>query len=208
MMSNGADEATDSGEDAAAIDAYNAYAIAYNQNVAAYNAQVVSYNENLEQGGQASYQPSSSPTTGSQCFAQLKDRPVDDWRARLRGATHAFWYVQDSTETQYILTAGPDQNTGKYLDMYTPKDVTHDKNNVGASTWFDSGVSSNNCSGVDKMVKAAKAWPQDQIIYSYKGPNSNGVAKYLGTVGGFSPSPPPGSVGWDKPIPFPNPEQP
>jgi hypothetical protein len=47
MMSNGAGEATDSGEDAAAIDAYNAYAIAYNQNVAAYNAQVTAYNASL-----------------------------------------------------------------------------------------------------------------------------------------------------------------
>lgn len=32
-----------------------------------------------------------------QCFAQLKFGPVNDWRAKMIGATHAFWYVQGSS---------------------------------------------------------------------------------------------------------------
>jgi hypothetical protein len=53
MMSNGAGEATASGEDAAAIDAYNAYAIAYNQNVDVYNAQVAAYNASVNGGSKS-----------------------------------------------------------------------------------------------------------------------------------------------------------
>jgi len=51
------------------------------------------------------------------------------------------------------------------------------------------------------MLAAAQAWQQSNDTpngtrYSWRGPNSNSFAEFLGEVGGFSPPRPPGAVGW------------
>ena len=150
-----------------------------------------------------------------ECFAQLKTRSVDDKRAKFFGATHSFWYVQDSTGSQYTISAGPvdDANKQQYLNVWvtegTDGQLPLDKHT--AKTTFDSGVSPDNCAGVDKLVQAAWDWPNfpngfdDQIPYQPQGqkaPNSNSAANYLGQVGGFSPSKPSGAYGWGKAVPI------
>ncbi|HEV2247638.1 MAG TPA: RHS repeat-associated core domain-containing protein, partial [Terriglobia bacterium] len=138
----------------------------------------------------------------AQCFAQLKYRPVNDWRAKIAGATHAFWYVQGSDGKQYILSSGPTGASGNgSLNVWRNSNVNNGADNTSATTWWNSGISSVNCAGVDKMIQAATRWPENQIPYSWSGPNSNSAAHDLGTIGGFNPPAPPGSVGWGAPIP-------
>jgi uncharacterized protein RhaS with RHS repeats len=140
------------------------------------------------------------------CFAQLKYRPVDDWRAKLRHATHSFWYVQDSSGSQYTISAGPTNPNGSgFLNVWVTDGTTGqlpgDKHT--AKTAWDSGLSADNCDKVDKLVQAAWDFSNDEITYKWNGPNSNSAAKYLGNAAGFSPASPPGSVGWNAPIPVP-----
>jgi RHS repeat-associated protein len=138
-----------------------------------------------------------------QCFAQLKCRTVNDWRAL--GRQHCFWYVQGSSGIQYILGAGPNPPTGnnRMLNIWPPNPNTQTGvDNRGASTAFDSGLSTANCSGVDAMIAAANGWPQNTIPYhEVTGPNSDTAAHYLGTQGGFNPPAPAGVIGWNTPLP-------
>nr|WP_281292436.1 RHS repeat-associated core domain-containing protein [Terriglobus albidus] len=140
------------------------------------------------------------------CFAQLKYRPVDDWRAKMIGATHSFWYVQGSSGQQYLISGGPWPQTGanqmlnEWVTPVTPGGTGAGPDNLGAPTAWDSGSSPNNCTGVDNLLNAANNWPQNTIPYSWHGPNSNSAAHSLGTAGGFNPTAPPGSVGWNTPI--------
>jgi len=133
-----------------------------------------------------------------QCFAQLKYRPVDDWRVHWTGATHSFWYVQGSSGVQYIVSAGPSNTPGNYLNIWPPSTDLHSGvDNVSAATDFDSGLSADNCAGVDKLLTAARGFGQYDNYYSaFWGPNSNSAANYLGSAGGFSPPAPLGGVGW------------
>ena len=155
-------------------------------------------------GGGAKYSPPPEPPPKlrhgpPQCFAQLKTRAVQDPRAQLIGATHSFWYVQDSLGNQAIISGGPQSG---FLDVFTNwNNPQAGVDNGSASTTWNSGVSANSCGGTDALVTAAQDWPQDTIPYSWSGPNSNSVANYLGTVGGFNPPAPPVSVGWNTPIP-------
>lgn len=56
------------------------------------------------------------------CFAQLRFRPVESpWEAAASGATHSFWYVQDSNGVQYIVSAGPTgKNSTGTLNVWPP----------------------------------------------------------------------------------------
>ncbi len=139
----------------------------------------------------------------AQCFAQLKYRPVDDWRAKLFGRTHAFWYVQGSDGQQYILSAGPNNpNPPQYLNVYANSNINGNPDNVSAATYWDSGLSPVNCAGVDKMIATAQGWQQNTTPYSpVGGPNSDTAAHTLGTAGGFNPPAPPGTMGWNTPLP-------
>jgi RHS repeat-associated protein len=141
------------------------------------------------------------------CFAQLKYRRVQDPRAKIGSAgsaTHAFWYVQGSDGVQLIISAEPYQplnDMTQYLDVIQLRDIQHQDDNVSATTWWDSGLSSENCSGVDELISAATYWEQDTIPYEWNGANSNSAARNLGESGGFYPTAPPGSYGWSTPIP-------
>ena len=138
-----------------------------------------------------------------QCFAQLKCRTVNDWRAL--GRQHCFWYVQGSTGIQYILGAGPNPPTGnnRMLNIWPPNPNTQTGvDNRGAGTAWDSGLSAANCPGVDAMIAAANGWPQNTVPYhEVTGPNSDTAAHYLGTQGGFNPPAPAGVMGWSTPLP-------
>ena len=136
-----------------------------------------------------------------ECFAQLKTRPVDDPTAQKFDATHSFWYVQDETGTQYVVSGGPTGPGSGYLNVGISKNVTTGVDNVSAHTSWDSGLSSGICDKVDNLLGAARSFPNNSIQYQpIHGPNSNSVAKYLGRAGGFYPPPPAGSYGWNYPL--------
>ena len=66
-----------------------------------------------------------------------------------------------------------------------------------AATWYDSGLSSQNCDSVDAMMRTVLTWPNGKIKYHFYGPNSNTAAEVIGLSGGFFiPFGPPGSIGW------------
>jgi RHS repeat-associated protein len=137
------------------------------------------------------------------CFAQLKYRQVDDETAEQFGGTHSFWYVQDSSGAQFIISAGPIKNVGR-LGMWVRGGNVADPqyvDNVSATVWWDSGLSPDNCAGVDAMVAAARKFPQGIVPYvPPTGPNSNSASRELGGIGGFIPPMPPGGAGWHTPI--------
>jgi RHS repeat-associated protein len=138
------------------------------------------------------------------CFAQLKYRPVQDWRAKMFSRNHVFWYVQGSTGIQYVLSGGPNPPNGgnQHLNVWPNQDIHGGVDNVSATVWWDSGLSAENCKGLDAMIAAANGWPQDTIPYHpVEGPNSDTAAHSLGTTGGFNPTAPPGTMGWNTPLP-------
>ena len=143
-----------------------------------------------------------------ECFAQLKTRGVNDAKAQMFGATHSFWYLQDSLGNQQIVSGGPTGPNGDgFLNVWPNPDINNAVDNVSATTSWNSGLSSGNCNGTEDLLTAADTWPQDTIPYSPLGPNSNSVANYLGQAGGFSPSPPWGSYGWNTSVLFPGYQQ-
>jgi RHS repeat-associated protein len=147
----------------------------------------------------------SSTCKKPKCFAQLKYRSVDDKRTKFFDRNHAFWYVQASNGKQYIISAGPIPPNGgnQMLNIFPPNPNIHTNvDNITAGTSWNSGLSEAICAGVDAMIKAALAWPQNAIPYSAPfSPNSDTAAHYLGTKGGFNPPAPPGMAGWDTPLP-------
>jgi RHS repeat-associated protein len=146
----------------------------------------------------------TSPTCDKpKCFAQLKYRPVDNWRVKAFGRTHAFWYVQGSSGIQYIISGGPSGPNGTgNLNVGLNPNTTGGVDNTSATVWWNSGLSPENCNGVDAMIAAAQGWPNNTIPYhAVGGPNSDTAAHSLGTSGGFNPSPPPGTTGWNTPLP-------
>lgn len=139
-----------------------------------------------------------------ECFAQLKYRGVDDWRAGLVGATHSFWWVQDSTGQQYILSGGPQTyaaSTTQFLEIWAVPGNVNGKDNVGQKTAWESGLASSLCDQIDRMVGAAKRFPRHSIFCDpIFGPNSNSAAAYLAHVATFWPTAPPGALGWNTDI--------
>ncbi len=132
---------------------------------------------------------------GSDGFGQLKTRSVDDWRAQAVGGTHSFWYVQGSDGQQYIISGWP---RGGCLDISISNDIYGGIDNITAGTSWDSGISLENGAAADKLIQAAKTWPQDQVEYNaMQGANSNTAAHYLARSAGFSVPAPHGSYGWD-----------
>jgi alpha-tubulin suppressor-like RCC1 family protein len=133
------------------------------------------------------------------CFAQLKYRPI----APAEEMTHAMWYVQNRKGVQYVITAGPAElNAVNYLNVFpiTPPSQSGD-NGLIHPVWWNSGLSFENCAGVDELLNGATSWSQNTIVYDWQGPNSNSAARHLGALGGFLPSAPPGSIGWQVTIP-------
>jgi len=142
--------------------------------------------------------PAPKPKPIVNCFAQLKYRPTLPKDNKMN---HSSWYVQGSDGVQHTLTGGPDPNApgappSGFLNMWDKK-----PEDLSALVSFDSKLSPANCKSVDAMIKAVHRFPNNTITYDWRGPNSNGTARYLGNVGGYSPAAPPLSTGWSTPIP-------
>ena len=142
-----------------------------------------------------------------ECFAQLKYRDVVWAPERLlqRGikdvlpANHTFWWVQDRNGNHYIINAGPEHpdGSGHLVGGVYPGDA-EDEDNARQPVAWSSGLSSSNCDSVDRMLEAARSFPQDKFMYrGWGGPNSNSFARYIGRAGGFQPTPPPLAIGWN-----------
>ena len=147
------------------------------------------------------------PEPEPECFAQLKYRSIDH-PAQYAGATHAFWWVQDSTGQRYIITAGPENYEGDsttYLRTWVvPGDDAGRGNNSSQKVAWSSGLSSIFCDEVAKMLQVASSFPNRGLTYDpFWGPNSNSAAHYFGMAAGFDASAPPGSYGWDTGIIYP-----
>jgi RHS repeat-associated protein len=143
-------------------------------------------------------QATSNPKPVVNCFAQLKYRPT---KKEDNVMNHSSWYVQGSDGVQHTLTGGPDTSApgappSGFLNMWDKK-----PEDLSAPVSFDSKLSPANCKSVDAMIKAVHRFPNNTITYDWRGPNSNGTARYLGNVGGYSPAAPPLSTGWSTPIP-------
>jgi RHS repeat-associated protein len=128
-----------------------------------------------------------------QCFAQLKYRPTSPGSPM----NHAFWYLQGIDGKQHSITAGPSGPNDQYLDVWVLDDVKNNAyDNVSQPVWYNSGLSSDVCAQIDRMIQMAQTWPKDKVPYNWQGPNSNTFAHDLGTFGGFSPTAPPKTTGW------------
>lgn len=138
-----------------------------------------------------------------ECFARLKYRPTE-----IKVRNHSFWWIQDRTGTQYIISGGPTGPAGTgHLNVWVDPGATgthFPKDNASAATWLDSGLSADNCDSVDKLLAAAKGWKQGTIRYWPWGPNSNTAPRYFGEVSSLFPTPPPDTTGWDAQLtPYP-----
>jgi RHS repeat-associated protein len=142
------------------------------------------------------------------CFAELKYNSNPARYGAPAGATHSFWYVQNSQGNQYIVSAGPTR-TGAggdwgALNVYGPNTPVNDStknsgaNKASDTTQWQTGPSPDDCDKVDKLLAAARAFPNNSIPYNaIYGPNSNSAAALLGNAAGFSvTAPPPGAWGW------------
>lgn len=157
-------------------------------------------------GGDPPPQRASAPAPPEiDCFAQLKDRPVNDPNAAKFHAVHTFWWVQGDVNgqaVQYIISAGPSkrQSGTQYLNVSVTKgDNNGSGDGSGANTAWSSGLSWINCDQVDALIAAAQNWQSNYNntiqynavgVLGFGGPNSNSAAHYFGTVSGFSPNPP------------------
>ncbi len=137
-----------------------------------------------------------------QCFAQLK------YRYAAVGQNHAFWWVQDSYGIRYILDGGPTTNglscaagaCGDLEGWISNGDYgippAYPADNLNDALAWETGLSSNFCTGVANMLNYVATWNDTQITYYLLGPNSNTFAHLTGTAGGFSPTQPPKTPGW------------
>jgi RHS repeat-associated protein len=138
----------------------------------------------------------SQPAPSPECFAQLKDRPVNDPAAAKFHAVHTFWWVQASDGSRDIISGGP---SGGYLDVWVVPGNVNGPDTANAATAWDSGLSSAICAAVSQMLAAASAFANGSITYSpYPGPNSNTAAHLLATAGGLQGvTPPLTAYGWN-----------
>jgi RHS repeat-associated protein len=146
--------------------------------------------------------PPPPPPTKPECFCQLKYRPVDDDIARKVGATHSFWYIQDFTGKQLIISAGPTGPRGTgFLNDFINANLHSGVDNITANTYFDSGLGPSTCLSAEIMEATADAWRNNRTVYHpFPGPNSNSFAHYLGLTAGFLLNSPPGAHGWFWPV--------
>jgi hypothetical protein len=159
-------------------------------------------NDNGGSGG-AGAGPGNPPPPCPKCFAQLKYRAVNNKWAQKIHATHAFWYVQDSSGQQYTVSGGPwpegcndSQGKCRLNEWVTEYPNSSADATSGAGTWWSIGPSSSVCPQVDALLNAAWGFPDNTITYHWYGPNSNTSAHFVGNAGGFYPPPPPVAIGW------------
>jgi hypothetical protein len=139
--------------------------------------------------------------TGNACFADLFYRPVIKFGIMV--ANHAFWQISTPSTANYVLDGGPQNsnclpNCG-FLEAWSVMGnigfETGD-NTATSSVWWYSGFGTQNCLGGSLMQLFVSSWNQSGTTYAPLGPNSNSMAHYLTTAGGFSASAPPDTTGW------------
>ena len=148
------------------------------------------------------------------CEAQMRSRPGDLTSVKGKGASHAWWWVTDSSGQDHTLsfTMKIDWNTGEaVLNAYEangPQSSSNPNDNQQhGDVVFDTGRTDSVCAGVSKMIEAAKDFPKNSVPYGVVSgtATSNSGARYLGDVGGFHPREPsqPGltAVGWSLRVP-------
>jgi RHS repeat-associated protein len=145
--------------------------------------------------------PPPPPPPTPTCFAQLKNRTVDYFLARIFHVQHDFWYVQDESGGQSFLEAGPSNSNGTGFLQLKLKPYPGDPDDTSAHAGFTAGPSPCVCYDVFIMELSTVEFPQTANVYRpLKGPNSNSAAHYLAIQGGFNPSPPFWSLGWNTPV--------
>ena len=143
----------------------------------------------------------SSGTVLAKCFAQLKYRPVN-FIGVPTGQNHSFWWIQNSSATQYVTDAGPGGtcpfSCGFLVDYVVQGSVGHYlEDNPNAILAWDSGLLSSVCTGVTNLFNFAVGWPQTTYNYAIgTSPNSNTFAHWPGNAAPFSPTAPPNAPGW------------
>jgi hypothetical protein len=146
------------------------------------------------------------------CFGQLKYRAVTLGLLGDSGYNHAFWWIQLSDNTSYILDGGPaDPNCplscGQLVDWSAQVTPTrtwgyYPEDSVYASTWYTLPVPQvgDNCSITAGMYSYAYAWNfTTSYLYALAAsPNSNTFAHLVASGGGGIDvlTPPPNTVGW------------
>jgi hypothetical protein len=148
-----------------------------------------------------------------QCEAQMRSRPGDATSVKGVGASHAWWYVTDSSGQDYTLsfTMKVTSSGDVVLNAYAangPQSSSNPNDNLQHGVVaFDTGRTDSACVGVSKMIQATQNFPNNTVPY---GPItgaalSNSGARYLGGVGGFQPKDPSTpflrAVGWNLRIP-------
>jgi RHS repeat-associated protein len=147
-------------------------------------------------GMMAAHSSSEAYNGSAQCFAQLKCRPTRPGSEM----DHTAWWVQARSGIQYMVTSGYEMGQDPpYLKMWVSEKPT----DMEAGVCWSSGLSSGNCAGVDRLLNAARAFPQNSVLYYWKGPNSNTAARLVGEAGGFFPPMPNRARGWDYPLSLP-----
>jgi len=131
---------------------------------------------------------------GSQCFAQLKYRPV--YVSGIYVANHSFWWMQNSTPAHYVISG---ENISGYLnDFVVFGDVgymSYDRPYYDSLAW-DSGTSGSVCVAVNTIYTYALGWPQNSVGYYYVFSNSNTLAHDIANAAGLNPTPAPNARGW------------
>jgi RHS repeat-associated protein len=151
--------------------------------------------------------PTPPPPTPT-CSAEMFYRPV---KHTLRLANHAFWYVQDEIDEDFVIDGGPPEGfsilgilTGRapLNDWITPGPISSrfEADDISRATPWRA-YAQNACYGVEQIEDNAYAWPQNTIRYNILGPNSNSFAHWVG-LSAFNPPAPPRTVGWNVNIHF------
>lgn len=55
---------------------------------------------------------------------------------------------------KYIISAGPTGNGNGNLDVWKNPNINNGVDNVSSTTWWNSGLSSENCAAVDNLINA------------------------------------------------------
>src|SRR5487761_1038086 len=139
--------------------------------------------------------PPPPPIPQPECFCQLK------YHYAAAGYNHSYWYLQDSMGTQEWVSGEPELRHIPYTYFWVAYlnlvyDYPPDAPSNG-TTWYDTGLSSDNCSAADGLVQAAAIWPNDTVGYNPLGPNSNSLAHWLAEQAGLGyVTSPPRAIGW------------
>jgi YD repeat-containing protein len=134
------------------------------------------------------------------CRAQLRKRPT-------LGFEHYYWWVKLQSGYETSIEGEPENPNGHLGKSDWGRVTVVEVYDPNQEYFHDYGCSSDNCSKIDLMRHAeANFKSRPNTYHPYNGPNSNSVARYLGTraadfaVPGWPPTDPPGAKAWSVPF--------